>query len=184
MVLGVKFPVLKTERLTLRQFRASDKERLTIIANSREIAEGTFIPFPYSDEFAEDFIESQFRDYKRGSLLNFAVVLKETELLVGSIGLSIDNKLNEAEIGFWIAVDYWGNGYCTEAAKSVIEYGFTECKLDKITAFHFINNIASGKVLNNAGMQRLGVVKNEYWHMGELKDTVHYQILRSGYVKL
>ena len=120
MILSAKFPALETERLILRQFRLADKERLIEIANSREIAEGTFIPFPYNDDFAVDFIESQFRDYKNGSLVNYAVVLKDPDLLIGSMGLSIDNKLNEGEIGFWIGVDYWGNGYCTEAARSVM----------------------------------------------------------------
>ena len=184
MILSGKFPVLETDRLMLRQFQPADKERLIEIANSREIAEGTFIPFPYNDEFAVDFIESQFRDYKNGNLVNYAVVLKDPDLLIGSMGLSIDNKLNEGEIGFWIAVDFWGKGYCTEAARSVIEYGFSTRKLDRIFAFHFSGNIASGKVLTKIGMNQEGVIKNEYWHMGEQKDTVHYQILKTEYDKL
>ena len=184
MILSGKFPLLETNRLMLRQFQPEDKERLIKIANSREIAEGTFIPFPYNDEFAVDFIESQFRDYKNGNLVNYAVVLKDRDLLIGSMGLSIDNKLNEGEIGFWIAVDFWGNGYCTEAASSVIEYGFSKRKLDRIFAFHFSGNIASGKVLTKIGMKQVGVIKNEYWHMGEQKDTVHYQILKTEYDKL
>ena len=184
MILSGTFPALETERLLLRQFQLTDKDRLIEIANSREIAEGTFIPFPYNDDFASDFIESQFRDYKSGNLVNYAVTLKEPELLIGSMGLSIDNKLNEGEIGFWIGVDYWGNGYCTEAAKSVINYGFTKRKLDRIFAFHFRDNIASGKVLINIGMKPEGVIKNEYWHMGEQKDTFHYCILKTDYDKL
>ena len=86
MILSGKFPVLETDRLMLRQFQPADKERLIEIANSREIAEGTFIPFPYNDEFAVDFIESQFRDYKNGNLVNYAVVLKDPDLLIGSMG--------------------------------------------------------------------------------------------------
>ena len=66
MILSSKFPSLETERLVLRQFEHSDRKRLKEIANSEHIANGTFIPFPYEDEFAVDFIESQFRDYKNG----------------------------------------------------------------------------------------------------------------------
>lgn len=178
------FPSLETERLKLRQFRLSDKIRLKDIANSRAIAKGTFIPFPYNEEFAEDFIESQFRDYKKGNLINFAIDLAGPDLLIGSMGISIDHKLNEGEIGFWIGVDYWGNGYCTEAARSVIHYGFAKRKLDRISAFHFSGNDASGKVLKKAGMQFEGITKKEYWHMGELKDSVHYSIYKTDYDKL
>ena len=184
MILNSNFPILETQRLKLRQFNSSDKKRLKEIANSREIAEGTFIPYPYNDEFAEDFIESQFRDYKNGNLVNFAVVINNQDLLIGSMGISIDNKLNEGEIGFWIGVDYWGKGYCTEAARSVLHYGFIERKLDKIFAFHFRGNEASGKVLQNIGMQLEGIKKNDFWHLGELKDTVHYCIYKTDYDKL
>ena len=184
MILNSIFPTLETERLKLRQFVKSDRKRLREIANSREIAEGTFIPYPYKDDFAADFIESQFRDYKSGNLVNFAVVIEEQNLLIGSMGISIDNKLNEGEIGFWIGVDYWGNGYCTEAARSVLHYGFNERKLDKIFAFHFRGNIASGKVLQNIGMELEGIKKNDFWHLGELKDTVHYSIYKTKYDKI
>ena len=184
MILNSFFPTLETKRLKLRQFELSDKKRLREIANSREIAEGTFIPYPYKDEFAVDFIESQFRDYKNGNLVNFAVVIDNQDLLIGSMGISIDNKLNEGEIGFWIGVDYWGNGYCTEAARSVLHYGFTERKLDKIFAFHFRDNIASSKVLQKIGMELEGIKRNEFWHMGELKDTVNYGLYKTDYDKL
>jgi len=183
MILSNKFPTLVTKRLKLRQFELSDKKRLKEIANSSEIAGGTFIPYPYEEEFAEDFIASQFRDYKKGSLINFAVVLQDSDLLIGSMGISINNKLNEGEIGFWIGVDYWGNGYCTEAAKSVLHYGFSIRKLDRIYAFHFRDNDASGRVLHKIGMEIEVIMKNEFWHMGKLKDTVHFGINKSDYEK-
>jgi len=183
MILSNEFPTLVTERLKLRQFDLFDKKRLKEIANSREIASGTFIPYPYEEDFAEDFIESQFRDYKKGSLINFAVVLQDSDLLIGSMGISINNKLNEGEMGFWIGVDYWGNGYCTEAAKSVLHYGFSIRKLDRIYAFHFSDNDASGRVLQKIGMKFEGKRKKEYWHRGKLKDTVHFGIYKSDYEK-
>ena len=184
MIITGSYPTLVTERLKLRQFVQSDKPRLREIANSREIAEGTFLPYPYEEEFAEDFIESQFRDYKNGKLVNFAVVIKDSDLLIGSMGISVDSKLNQGEIGFWIGVDYWGRGYCTEAAKKVLDYGFSVRKLDKIYAFHFRGNDASGRVLQKIGMEYEGVKKNEYWHMGELKDTLHYGISITDYKNL
>ena len=78
-------------------------------------------------------------------------------------------------------MEYWGNGYCTEAAKSVLNYGFSKRKLDRIYAFHFSDNIASGKVLIKIGMELEGTTKNEFWHRGKLRDTVHYSILKTDY---
>ena len=181
MIIGEKFPTLITDRLILRQFILSDSEELKQLAGEREIAEGTFIPHPYEEGFAEDFIESQYRDFKRGSLINFAIEIKDINKLAGSIGIKIDKKINQGEIGFWIGVPYWGNGYCTEAAKALLEYGFNVQGLDRINAFHFKGNEASGKVLYKIGMRYEGILKNEYWHMGKLKDTLHYAINKTEY---
>lgn len=181
MIGSEKFPTLETDRLILRQFVESDSAELKDIASAREIAEGTFLPHPYEDGYAEDFIESQFRDYKRGSLINFAIEIKDTDKLAGSIGISIDRKLNQAEIGFWIGLSYWGNGYCTEAANAVLDYGFNVQELDRIYAFHFKGNSASASVLQKIGMKYEGIIKNEFWHMGKLKDTLHYGINKTEY---
>ena len=184
MIISEKFPTLETERLILRQFAESDSEDIKKLAGAREIAEGTFVPHPYEEGFAEEFIRSQLSDYKKGRLINFAAEIKDMNILVGSIGISIDRKLNHGEIGFWIGVPHWGNGYCTEAAGAVLGYGFEVQGLDRIYAFHFAGNSASGGVLEKIGMKYEGIVKNEYWHMGELKDTVHFSINQHEYKNL
>ena len=181
MIISETFPTLETERLILRKFVASDSAELKDLASKKEIAEGTFIPYPYEDGFAEDFIESQFRDFKKGRLINFAVQIRDSGRLCGSIGISMDPKLNQGEIGFWIGLPFWGNGYCTEAARAVLDYGFRVQGLDRIHAFHFAGNIASGKVLSKIGMEIEGNIKGEYWHMGKLKDTVHYGISKEKF---
>ncbi|MGI9533705.1 MAG: GNAT family N-acetyltransferase [Thermodesulfobacteriota bacterium] len=181
MIISEKFPTLETGRLILRQFNESDSTELKGLAGAREIAEGTFVPHPYEEGFAEEFIDRQYRDYKRGSLINFAVEIKEMKVLAGSIGISIDRKLNQGEMGFWIGIPYWGRGYCTEAAKAVMDYGFDVQMLDRICAFHFEGNTASGKVLKKIGMKYEGIKKDEYWHMGKLKDTEHFGIKKSEY---
>jgi len=184
MIISEIFPTLETDRLILRQFLDSDSTELKQLASAREIAEGTFLPHPYEDGFAEDFIEKQRREYKNGSLINFAIEIKDIRRLAGSIGIGIDRKVNHGEIGFWIGVPYWGNGYCTEAAIKVMNYGFNVCGLDRIYAFHFKGNTASGNVLKKIGMRYEGVVKGEYWHLGKLKDTEHFGITKTEYMNL
>jgi RimJ/RimL family protein N-acetyltransferase len=73
---------------------------------------------------------------------------------LGSIGLvSIDGS--EGELGYWIGEPYWGMGYCTEAARELIQFSFKNMGLDRIVAEHLTSNPASGKVMVNAGMAHL-----------------------------
>ena len=184
MILNETFPTLETERLVLRQFLESDSSELQELASAREIAEGTFLPHPYEDGFAEEFIEKQLNDFKKGILANFAIEIKEMGKLAGAIGIGIDRKLNHGEIGFWIGVPYWGRGYCTEAGTAVLDYGFNTLNLEKIYAFHFKGNKASGNVLKKIGLRYEGFVREEFWHMGKLKDTEHFGITRDEYQNL
>ncbi len=74
--------------------------------------------------------------------------MAETDELIGAIGLTLSKKYDHAEMGYWIGVPFWGKGYCTEAAKIVLQYGFEELKLNRIFAHHMTNNPASGKVMD------------------------------------
>ena len=175
------FPILKTERLLLRQLSFSDSEALYSLASSREIAEGTYIPHPYDKEMAEEFIFHQAKDFENGQMTNFGIFLQNDDILIGSIGLTFDDKIDEAELGYWIGVPYWGNGYCTEAAKEVVRYGFIVLKLNMIYAFHFSGNDASGKVLKKVGMNYQGTRHQEFEHMGKLKDIEIYNLVNKDY---
>lgn len=161
------FPILKTERLLLRQFDFTDADELQFLANNREIA--------------EDFIWRQARDYESGKLINFAITLRENNKLIGSIGLTFDKETNEAQLGYWIGVSCWGKGYCTEAAEMVVNLGFEEFELTRIYAFHFSGNDASGKVLRKIGMNHDGTRCKEFEHMGKLKDIELYSLLNTDF---
>ena len=174
------FPILKTERLLLRQFDFTDTAELQFLANDREIAEGTYMPYPYEKEMAEDFIWRQAKDFEHGNVINFAITLCEKNELIGAIGLTFERETNEAQLGYWIGVSYWGKGYCTEAAEKVVNFGFEEFELTRIYAFHFSGNNASGKVLRKIGMNHDGTRCKEFEHMGKLKDIELYSLLNTN----
>ena len=96
---------------------------------------------------AEEWISSHQEKFKQGRLLNFAIAEKATTRLCGAIGLSINSRKYKAELGYWIGVPYWGQGYCTEAAKATIAYGFESLNLHRIYASHLTRNSASRRVL-------------------------------------
>ena len=173
------FPQLETDRLLLRELLIGDAPAVQRLAADERIARTTFVPHPYEDGMAEEWIRSQARDYRDGKLVNFAVVNTAEGELVGSIGLVLQTVHRRAELGYWIGVPYWGRGYCTEAARAVVGWGFRELDLHRITAPHFGSNPASGRVLEKIGMRKEGHLREHYLRDGRFEDSVVWGILRS-----
>jgi ribosomal-protein-alanine N-acetyltransferase len=113
---------------------------------------------------------------------NFAIRLLPQHQLIGSIGLrDIDTPYGQAELGFWIGKDWWGQGYAREAARAVIQFGFESLKLNRICAHHMIRNPASGRVLLASGMQREGVLRQRVQKWGVYEDVVLYATVRDDW---
>ena len=118
---------------------------------------------------------------EKGELVNFAVVLRANNQLVGAMGLVINEKHECAELGYWIGKPYWNKGYCTEAARAVLEYGFNQLNLNRIFAHHVKRNPASGRVMQKIGMTHEGSLKQHVKKWGAFEDLEAYAILRSEY---
>ncbi len=145
-------PQLDSDRILIRPFFCSDAPGVQLLAGDRRVSRYTMnIPYPYEDGIAENWIASQKGAWASSQRAEFAVVEKTSERLVGTVGL-VDISHNEAELGFWIGVPFWGNGYCTEAATLLLEYGAREMQIVKFTARHLTANPASGKVMEKLGM--------------------------------
>lgn len=175
------FPELKTDRLLLRRFHIEDAERVKELASVRELAVSTLLPHPYQNGMAERWIMSQVDDYKNDRMINFAVDLVEEDILIGSIGLELTMLHRHGQLGYWVGLPYWNKGYCTEAARAVVAYGFEELKLNRIWAPHFKSNPASGRVLEKIGMQHEGCQRQQYLRFGQYEDVNLYGMLRSAY---
>jgi ribosomal-protein-alanine N-acetyltransferase len=177
----VKKEILKidTERLLLRLFDLSDAGRVRELAGDKEISETTLnIPHPYEKGMAEEWISSSRIKFESGECVHFAIILKSTQELIGAIGLVIDKAFNRGELGYWIGREYWNQGYCTEAAGVVLEYGFNQLLLHKITSSHFARNPSSGKVMRKIGLKKEGFLKKHVVKKGNYEDLVVYGILR------
>jgi len=172
-------PTLRTARLILGPFEPNDAAELQRLAGAREIADTTVsIPHPYELDQAVAWIEQQRREAVRGRAISFAIrLLKGT--LIGSVGLrDIDLEHGQAELGFWIGREWWGNGYAREAASAVIRFGFESLGLNRICAHHMVRNPAAGRVLQSAGMQREGLLRQRVRKWGRYEDVVLYAVIR------
>jgi len=173
-------PDLETDRLLLRPFELSDAPRVKELAGDRAIADTTLnIPHPYEDGMAEEWISTHQPKFESGELANRAIVLESTGELIGAIGMTVANRFNRAELGYWIGKEYWSQGYCTEGAKAMIGYGFREMGLHKIVASHLTRNPASGRVMQKIGMKKEALFQEHVIKWGKYEDVVYYGILRS-----
>lgn len=175
-------PVLRTERLILRPFTVADAPIVQRLAGDREIFDTTLnIPHPYTDGLAEAWIATHPAEFGNGKSATFAIVRRQDGLLIGAIGLTIRSEHKRAEIGYWIGRPYWNNGYCTEAARALLRYGFHELGLNRVHANHFKRNPASGKVMRNIGMQYEGCRREHVVKDSVAEDLEEYAILREEF---
>jgi RimJ/RimL family protein N-acetyltransferase len=145
-------PVLETKRLALRAPRLEDAKTMVALANDRRIAENAArIPHPYKMSDAQGFITGA---NKAGGEAVFLITLRN-KTVIGACGI----RMQEAtpELGYWLGVDYWGNGYATEALHAVIDYAFTDLAHEALQAGARVTNPASRRVLEKCGFQWTGV---------------------------
>jgi RimJ/RimL family protein N-acetyltransferase len=175
-------PTLKTERLILRPFVLCDAPRVQLLAGDRAVAATTkAIPHPYEEGMAEAWINSHQERFDNGEDAVFAIALKASGELIGAIGLVLKLKQENAELGYWIGKPFWGQGYCTEAGRAVLQYAFTELRLHRVHAHHFSNNPASGRVMQKLGMRHEGCLRQHVKKWDTFFDSEAYGILDSEF---
>ncbi|PSN20505.1 GNAT family N-acetyltransferase [filamentous cyanobacterium CCP5] len=175
-------PTFYTERLVLRPFSLADAPTVQQLAGDWQVAANTLtLPHPYAEEVAIEWIRAHPRGYADGKEVVFAIALPDNTL-IGAIGLGIVKEFQLAELGYWVGVPYWGKGYCTEAARAVVDYGFRHLGLNRIQSTHFSQNPASGRVMEKAGMTREGYRPQHTRRWGEFHDIVLYGILRQDWL--
>lgn len=172
-------PILQTERLILRPFMLSDSKSVQKLAGDHRIADTTLnIPHPYSDGMAEAWIGSHREAFFNDNGITYAITKKGDDELIGAIGLMINRLHRKAELGYWVGVEYWGQGYCTEATKTIIKLGFEKLDLNKIYARAFVTNIASWTVMEKAGMIYEGTLRQEIIKDGVPLDLKSFAIIK------
>jgi RimJ/RimL family protein N-acetyltransferase len=144
---------IRSERLFLRPGWPEDwSELLTAINDEGIVRNLTTAPWPYTMDHAMAFAQR----LQERMLPHFFITLPGSDgaRLIGSIGLA--RRDDDVELGYWIARKHWGQGYATEAARAVLKLA-EALGHRQITAGHFVDNPASGRVLAKAGFTRAGV---------------------------
>ena len=141
-----------TERLLLRRWKLSDADALYKYACDPEVGPHAGWPPHENVEESKMIIRELFtNDY------TWAVILKETNEPIGCMGYypfgksNIEIGENDAEVGYWIGKPHWNKGYCTEALQAMIHYCYEKKNFQTIWADFFIDNPASGRVMEKCG---------------------------------
>ena len=174
-----QIPTLTTLRLILRPFSPKDAASVKELAGEREIAEMTAnIPYPYDEGMAEAWISGHQEAFDNEEAVTFAITRRSDGMLLGAIDIHINKIHRLAEIGYWIGKPFWSQGYCTEAAREVLRYGFEALNLNRIQARHMTKNPASGRVMEKLGMEYEGTLRQAHLRWDQFEDIAIYSILQ------
>ncbi len=143
---------IETARLRLRPFKLSDAERVALLAGDKVIADMTAnIPHPYEPYMAEDWIQSHKNLYLANTGIVYAITLKGDDSIIGAV--SFPNLQDGLGIlGYWLGVEYWGNGFAFEASKGLIAHCKSKHGLKTIEIMHLVNNERSKSVIKKLGV--------------------------------
>lgn len=145
-----------TERLLLRGWRDSDRDRLRRLNADPEVMR--YFPKPLTSAESDAFWDRMRTHQQKYGFSLWALETRESGVFIGLAGLlhvSFNAPFAPAvEIGWRLLPQFWGQGYATEAARQILEFGFDVCSLEEIIAFTAATNLPSQRVMKRLGMRR------------------------------
>jgi RimJ/RimL family protein N-acetyltransferase len=171
--------VLETERLMLRRPTLADVKAIARLANDRRIAENTRrLPHPYSQDHAVAFVRAM-ADQPRETVF----LIENNHTPIGMVG--VDWRAPEApELGYWLGVEYWGQGFATEAARAVIDFTFEEFELEHLISGARVANPSSRNILEKCGFQWSGVELHRFEALGSSTPVDCFRLSRGVWSSL
>ena len=164
----------------IRKWKLSDAKDLAIALSNRKVQNNLRdgLPYPYTEQDGKDYISDMLSANEDDT---FAFAVTADNKVVGSIGVFRQGNIHRqtAELGYYVAEEYWSRGIMTEAIKQICEYVFSKSNILRIYAEPFAYNIASCRVLEKAGFQYEGTLRSNAVKNGEVIDMKMYSLLRT-----
>jgi RimJ/RimL family protein N-acetyltransferase len=145
--------VLETARLRLRRFRQEDVDAIFAIIGDAEAMK--YYPRAFNRNDAVEWVDRNLRRYAEHGCGFYAVMLKNSDDVIGDCGLipqNIEGNV-ELEVGYHLRRDQWGHGYATEAARACMEMAFRDFGVDKVISLIRPENLPSRRVAERNGMK-------------------------------
>lgn len=174
------FPVLKTERLLLRQILMSDADEVFFLRSNEDVIRYVYKEPALSIKDAEDHIELVTKNISANESILWGIALHdEPSKLIGSICYwNLRKEHDRAEIGYVLHPNHWRKGIMKEALMAVIAYGFDIMKLHSIDAWINAENNASAAILEAVGFTKEAYFKEDVFFRDRYFDTIVYSRLQ------
>ena len=163
----------------IRKWRIEDAADLASALSNKKVQDNLRdgLPYPYREQDGKEFILAMLSADENDT---FAFVITVNEKVIGSIGAFRQTNIHSktAELGYYIAEEYWGKGIMTEAVKQLCSYVFSNSDMIRIYAEPFAYNIGSQRVLEKAGFQYEGTLRRNAIKNGKVLDMKMYALIR------
>ena len=180
-----KLPLFETQNLILREIREKDIHDMYEYASIPCVGPSAGWEPHRTLSHTKEVIKMYNTKARYGQLVVYAIVLKENLKMIGTVELHTYTPHFKAELGYTINPKYWGNGYATEAAKKIIEWGFITLGLKRIECSSFPENERSQAVCKRLGFTFECIRKKGYYsYDGTIHDLVCYSMTDDDYLKI
>lgn len=163
----------------IRKWRIEDAADLASALSNKKVQDNLRdgLPYPYREQDGKEFILAMLSADENDT---FAFAITVNEKVIGSIGAFRQTNIHSktAELGYYIAEEYWGKGIMTEAVKQLCSYVFSNSDMIRIYAEPFAYNIGSQRVLEKAGFQYEGTLRRNAIKNGKVLDMKMYALIR------
>ena len=163
----------------IRKWELSDAADLAVALSNKKIQDNLRdgLPYPYKEQDGIEFISAMLSADENET---FAFAITADNKVVGSIGVFRQGNIHRqtAELGYYVAEEYWGKGIMTEAVKQICKYVFEKSDIIRIYAEPFAYNAASCRVLEKAGFQYEGTLRSNAVKNGKVIDMKMYSLLK------
>lgn len=163
----------------IRKWKLTDAKDLSLALSNKKVSDNLRdgLPDPYTEKDGEEFISAMLSADVNDT---FAFAIEADGKAVGSIGVFRQGNIHRrtAELGYYLAEDYWGKGIMTNAVMQMCEYVFANSDIVRIFAEPFAYNTASCRVLEKAGFQYEGTLRSNAVKNGKISDMKMYSIIR------
>ena len=164
----------------IRKWELSDAKDLAAALSNKKVQDNLRdgLPYPYTEQDGKEFISAMLSADENET---FAFAITVDNMVIGSIGIFRQGNIHRqtAELGYYIAEEYWGKGIMTEAVKQICEYIFAKSDIIRIYAEPFAYNIASCRVLEKVGFQYEGTLRNNAVKNSKVIDMKMYSLLKA-----
>ncbi len=176
------FPILQTERLDLVRHNKVHAADMFALRTDDDVMLFLDTHPPKSITDIENKIQENISNFDNKIGINWIIKIKESDEAIGYMGIwRVDKHNNRGEIGYAIKKEFWNKGIASEAARTIINYGFSQMELNTIMANTNPKNLASQSLLKKLGFVQEALFRQDYFFDGKYLDSAIYGLIKEDW---